>query len=395
VVNLEHLARPATAGAGVMVTAVEDTCAQVVWSDLPAGTVTVSVAGRRREVLHPGGPGALEIDGLSPGSCEVLDVMDHRGNVVASRRVRVLERPPGDELCRFATISDLHLGRGMHGLHGHLRGTDPPAPSVPDAEEAEAAADNPHLPLHCARAATAEATAWGADHLVIKGDVVDETDDWTWDMAQDLLGSVTIPTSIVPGNHDLGRLRRFEPEVGAAARGLHLVRGVDHVDLPGVRVALVDPCCPGNGWGRIARHAEAVADLALTAPSVFVATHQQAQRFTVPYYWPHGIPGPDARSFAATVRSANPRAMASSGHTHRNRVRRVAGLTWTEVAATNHYPGVWAGYRVFEGGIMQVVRRIVDPAALAWTEASRTFLGGVWALWSTGSPSDRSTTVTW
>jgi 3',5'-cyclic-AMP phosphodiesterase len=392
-VNVEHLARPSTAGSGLAVAATEDTAAQVVWSDLPAGDFTVRVAGRRWDVAHPGGPGGLELTGLSPGSVEPLEVADHRGDVVARVRVRTIARPPGEELCRFATISDLHLGRGMHGLHGHLRGTDPPPARVPDHHRA--VADDPHLPLHCARAAVQEATAWGADHLVVKGDVVDETEDWTWDLAADLFGSAAMPISMIPGNHDLGRLRRFEPEVGAAARGLHLVRGVEHVDLPGVRVALVDPCCPGNGWGRIARHADAVADLAVTAPSLFVATHQQPQRFTVPYYWPHGIPGPDARAFAATVRSANPRAMASSGHTHRNRVRRVAGLTWTEVAATNHYPGVWAGYRVFEGGIMQVVRRIIDPVALAWTESSRSFLGGVWALWSTGSPSDRSTCLTW
>ena len=87
--------------------------------------------------------------------------------------------------------------------------------------------------------------------------------------------------------------------------------------------------------------------------------------------------------------------MASSGHTHRNRRRRVQGLTWTEVAATNHFPGVWAGYRVFEGGIMQTVRRTAEHDTLAWTEHTRDMLGGVWALWATGTMADRCFALRW
>jgi len=39
----------------------------------------------------------------------------------------------------------------------------------------------------------------------------------------------------------------------------------------------------------------------------------------------------------------------------------VAGVPWSEVGATNHFPATWAGYRVFEGGLMQVVRRTAVP----------------------------------
>ena len=43
----------------------------------------------------------------------------------------------------------------------------------------------------------------------------------------------------------------------------------------------------------------------------------------------------------------------------------------TEVGSTKDHPGTWAGYLVYEGGIVQTVRRIMDPTALAWTERAR------------------------
>ena len=42
-----------------------------------------------------------------------------------------------------------------------------------------------------------------------------------------------------------------------------------------------------------------------------------------------------------------------------------------EVACVKDFPGTWAEYRVFEGGILQVHHRISTPEALAWTERCR------------------------
>ena len=94
-------------------------------------------------------------------------------------------------------------------------------------------------------------------------------------------------------------------------------------------------------------------------------------------------------------RAAGTDVLASSGHTHRCRRRVVAGLTWSEIAATNHFPAVWAGYRVFDGGLMQVVRRTATPRALTWSDQTRQAFNGAWALWSTGTPSDRNFTLPW
>ena len=42
-----------------------------------------------------------------------------------------------------------------------------------------------------------------------------------------------------------------------------------------------------------------------------------------------------------------------------------------EVGCVKDFPGTWAEYRVYEGGIMQVVHRISTPDALAWSERCR------------------------
>ena len=59
------------------------------------------------------------------------------------------------------------------------------------------------------------------------------------------------------------------------------------------------------------------------------------------------------------------------------------------------YPGTWAGYLVYEGGIVQTVRRIMDPAALAWTERTRRNAMGAWGRWSPGRLTDRSFSHPW
>ena len=81
-----------------------------------------------------------------------------------------------------------------------------------------------------------------------------------------------------------------------------------------------------------------------------------------------------------------------AGHTHRNRVRRF-GLTrdvpWVEVASVKEFPGTWAEYRVFEGGVLQVHRRISSPEALAWTEQTRHLYAGTYFDYSFGDLGDR------
>ena len=392
--TLEHLGRPHSARPGLEIFAVDDTSAQVTWSDPGVGRLRFRIAGQLLEREVDGSPGSIVIDGLPSSSRLELTVTTPDGSEL-QRRVRTLTPPPGRELFRFATISDLHLGRAHIG-HGMRRNIVRALRPGDDTVEQFGASQGRNHQYANGEAAIDEARTWGAQHLVVKGDLCDQGYDWIWDQAAALLGPLPIPVSILPGNHDTGALRRMEPEVGAAERELHVTRGVEHIDVPGLRIVLVDSTTPGNGWGAVERHAEQTAAVVADAPGgVFLATHHHPQRFRVPLFWPHGIPGPDAHGFAQQVTAANPNVLASSGHTHRCRHRVVRGLSWSEVAATSHFPGVWAGYVVHEGGIRQTVRRIASPEALAWTERTRHMLGGVWALWSTGELSDRCFTIDW
>ena len=67
------------------------------------------------------------------------------------------------------------------------------------------------------------------------------------------------------------------------------------------------------------------------------------------------------------------------GHTHRNRVRHfeaTGSMPWVEVACVKDFPGSWAEYRVFDGGILQIHRRISTPATLEWSETCRGLYDG-------------------
>ena len=81
-----------------------------------------------------------------------------------------------------------------------------------------------------------------------------------------------------------------------------------------------------------------------------------------------------------------------AGHTHRNRVRRFSAtgdVPWVEVACVKDFPGAWAEYRVFEGGILQVFRRISAPQALAWSEKTRDMYGGLYEMYAFGALAER------
>ncbi|MCY0541606.1 hypothetical protein OVW21_26630, partial [Klebsiella pneumoniae] len=49
----------------------------------------------------------------------------------------------------------------------------------------------------------------------------------------------------------------------------------------------------------------------------------------------------------------------------------------------------WAEYRVYETGILQVMRRISSPECLVWTEKTRTMYAGMYFEYSFGQLADR------
>ena len=326
--------------------AVEETAAQVTW---------------RR-----GGAGSRVIEGLAPGRRFSIPLDDGR-----TARGTTLVAPPGPELCRVATVSDTHIGGVGFGWLPHA------AP--------------PDLRMHdrCLTAAIDEATAWGADLLVVKGDLTEGGRPAQWEAAAEILGRATVPVIVVAGNHDIRRLAS-DGSAALADVGIHARPGDVIVrDLPGLRVVAADVTVPGHHHGTLDGTGAAIIEAAAGAEGgVLVAMHHHLQRFGPWTHWPPGITGTEANPFLDALAAAHPASLVTSGHTHRHRRRRHGPVVVTEVGSTKDFPGTWAGYVVHEGGIRQVVRRVADPDCLAWTESTRrVFLGtwGTWAAWSLGA----------
>lgn len=396
--------------------AVEDRSVQLTWPCLPAPSVTWEVGPKQveveasqpalfRRVGRPprrlslpvsvgwpvpgyaapgvGGPGSVVIEGLEPSTRYDVVVS---GPGIARQAVTsftTLAPPPGRLLTRFATINDIHLGdRRFGGMHT----IDDVAP-LPAGWEP--------FPLRCARAAIDEAAAWGAELLVVKGDLTRESEPVEFHETGRLLAASPIPVAAILGNHDV----RTDVDGRAllAEHGIVVPDGAWARDLPGIRIIGGHTPVPGHHRGQITpEHRAELVRLAKEGPApVFVAIHHQLQLTRWAHYYPPGVPENDARRFLEALAAACPAAMVASGHTHRNRRHRFGPLTMVEVGSTKDYPGEWAGYAVYEGGIRQVVRRIAAPSVLGWTEPSALALGGVWGHWSVGTLADRCFTLCW
>lgn len=364
---------------GVALFAVEDTTAQLIWSALGPGSVDVRCGDVRRVIEADGGPGSVVIDGLTPNTVQTVSLCID-GRPAITRRFRTLASPPGEELFRFATISDLHIGRPHFGFTRKIR---------------EHEAEIPH-PLRCGRAAIDELLAWGAQRLVIKGDLVDSGRPEQWDAARDLLAGVAIPVDLISGNHDNSHPRGVDPFVEAERVGLRLHTGVTSIDVDGLRLVLMDSTVPGVDIGRW-HHLmdDAVDAVGGAAGPAMLIVHHHPMPLPIPTFLPRGISSLSARGFIRTLARANPDLIGTSGHTHRNRRRDICGVPWTEVGSTKDYPGGWAGYAVHEGGIRQVVRRIERRDCLEWLERTKGVAFGGWGLWAPGTLEDRCFTYRW
>ena len=357
--ELRHALRPPgdhPVARRVEVFAVEPHGAQVTWSALGPGPVRFRVADTIVDVATDGGPGAVELSGLPEGSNLRLEVS---GDGVPERRRTLAFRtplpPPGDECYRFATISDLHVGEATFGyLH-----------TITDDDLLD-----PH-PVRCTRAAIAEAAAWGAQRLLVKGDVVDQAHPAPWQVAGELLAAAPMPVDIIPGNHEKKRRRTIDAGVALGRVGLDVVEGVATIDVPGLRIVLLDSAQIGDDRGRLAHlQDELAATLRSTSGGALVAMHHQVQRGVLPTSYPLGVPHDEGRRVLDSIATAHPATFITSGHVHRNRRWHHGPLVLTTVGSVKDYPGVWGGYVVHEGGIRQVTRRVAEPAAIGWTERS-------------------------
>jgi 3',5'-cyclic AMP phosphodiesterase CpdA len=304
-----------------------------------------------------------------------------------TERVEVTTLPalPGPELSRIATVSDVHVGLDSFGFlktireRGKVRKANSESPSV-----------------RCLRAALAEAVEWGADLIVVKGDLTDRGQIEEWEEAAARLHEVDVPVVMLPGNHDLHEEAEIAPADAAREHSVHVVDTVDHVDLPGVRVVLAATALDGHHHGAIDDDLAArIAEEAAGGPAAIVMLHHQLHSRPDPPFWPPGIPRDESERLLERLAAAQPRCLVTSGHTHRHRRRTHGPVTVTTVGSTKDYPGVWAGYAIHAAGIRQVVRRVAAPDCLRWTEMTRRGAVHLWPRMAEGSLGDRCFTLPW
>jgi hypothetical protein len=328
---------------------------------------------------HVGGPGVIDLTGLIPDTTHRITITDTGGSV--ERSATTMTAPSGEELFRFATISDLHLGSDHFGFFKHMIDNgDHPDPFA----------------MRSARAAIEAARVWGARHLIIKGDAAHHARAADFALVGDLVDEFgDMAMSLLPGNHDTDLKEQSLPAT-VGRRRLAFERGVSCLDLPGVRIVLGDTTMAGEGTGTLRRIGRDLIEAAAASDrGVFIAVHQQLQRSDPVRYWPPGIPRKEVEPFLDELDASSPRSVVTSGHTHRNRARTHRSVLITEVASTHHWPGVWAGYIVYEGGIRQVIRRIGARDIIDWHEYSKNAVASIWQHYATGRLDDRCLTHRW
>ncbi|HEY8544391.1 MAG TPA: metallophosphoesterase [Acidimicrobiales bacterium] len=321
------------------------------------------------EVVFHDGLTVRRYEGLTPGTTYQFE----------GHEVRTLPRPDGELLATFATVNDVHFGELECGRIDGMENLGPVYRSEPGAEP---------YPTLMNRCAVAEIAAAEPDAVVVKGDL---TAFGTQAEYKEFLG-VYEPAfgdrlHHVRGNHDAYHGVTFADEAPFA------------VELPGVVLAVLDTAIPRRESGAVGAEAlEWLDDLAHDAAAdgrrVLVFGHHHVWNPASPerpddYFGIH----PDDSERLIEVVARRPGVLGYfAGHTHRNRVRRLADtgpVPWVEVASVKDFPGAWAEYRVYEGGVLQVFRRISAPEALAWSEKTRDMFGGLYGDYAFGGLADR------
>jgi predicted phosphodiesterase len=288
---------------------------------------------------------------------------------------RTLPRPGGERLATFATLNDIHLGETECGV---IEGMElgPILSSGPD--------EDPY-PDTMNRAAVDEIVALDPDAVVVKGDLTSHGTVEEYKHFLAMYEPAFGPRLLhVRGNHD-----GYFGETFAADAP------IEH-HLPGVTLAVLDTVIPRHSTGQVsAEQLEWLDELGQRAdrPVLVFGHHHvwspESKTRSGAYF---GI-NPDDSERLIDVFARRPRLSGYfAGHTHRNRVRRFAAtgdVPWVEVACVKDFPGAWAEYRVYDGGVLQIHRRISTAAALEWSERTRAMFGGMYPSYSFGALGDR------
>jgi predicted phosphodiesterase len=375
---------------GIWVFSVDDHAVQLAWRLLHPGELHLRVTDPEidatRTVTVDRHPGLTLLEGLPAGRQLTIEATGSALGRTRRIEVRTLGPMPGPRLCRIATISDLHLGARGFGHRSAI--TDPTGHPDPHA-------------WRCAEAALDEAVAWGAERIVAKGDLTHTAHANEWRQFARLVQTTPVPVDALAGNHDHGppsAVGWVPPPDAAQAFDLSMAQPLTVRDLPGLRIILAATTLAGRHGGTLAPVEDDVVDAAADADpegAVLVTLHHQLHGPTGQEGWPPGIRRDESAAFLDRLGAVHPHVLVTSGHTHRHRRWERAGVTITQVGATKDYPGVWAGYEVYDGGMRQIVRRIARPDVVAWTDHTRVAAYGLWEHTSPGRLASRCFDMVW
>lgn len=282
---------------------------------------------------------------------------------------------PGELLTTFATVNDVHFGEELCGV---IDGSD----VGPVFRSAPGEAPYPEV---MNRAAVAEMVAMDLDAVVVKGDL---TSNGTVE-EYDAFRAVYEPAfgerlTVVRGNHESYNHATYAAEP------------FQEVTLPGATLVVIDTSIDGEVAGSVTTaQLQQIDELGARAdrPVLLFGHHHVGDRASPEKAdRTFGIDCDASEALRAVVARRPAIRAYFAGHTHRNRVRRFAAtgdVAWAEVACVKDYPGAWAEYRVYEGGIVQVEHRISTPEALAWTEQTRHMYAGLYRDYAFGTLADR------
>ncbi|MEX0767643.1 MAG: metallophosphoesterase [Microthrixaceae bacterium] len=274
---------------------------------------------------------------------------------------------PGELLCSFSAVNDLHFGEVEAGKIGGM--DDWPSCSVEPGSE-----PYPELMNRCA---VQEMAAIEPELVVVKGDLTSSALPEEYEkFLQVYQGAFGDRMVHVRGNHESYHKAPYAREP------------FQERHLDGVSIALLDTSVEEDARGALtAEVIERLDELAQRADRpVMVFGHHPV--------WEHAQEpegrsrdsyfclSPDSTDDLVEVFARRPNLVGYfAGHTHRNRVSHLPGAgsrPFVEVAAVKEYPGAWAEYRVFDGGILQVHRRISTPEALEWSNRTRSMYAGLY-----------------
>lgn len=282
---------------------------------------------------------------------------------------------PGELLATIATVNDVHFGETEAGV---IEGVDigPVLRSEPGSEP------YPELMNRCA---VAEIVGLEPDAVVVKGDLTSNGSTGEYERFCAVYGEAFGNRLYhVRGNHDAchgGRFAAFDRQ---------------RIDVPGATVALIDTAIEEQANGQIAEETLDWLDTLAaeaTGPVLVMGHHHcwnpDSDAREASFF---GIDPADSLALVAVAERRRSIRGYFAGHTHRNQ-RQVFSATgelpWVEVASVKDYPGSWAEYRVYEGGICQIHHRISDPDALAWSNRTRAMYAGLYTEYAFGTLQDR------